>query len=86
MLSAASKSFDWGVPMPEVAKVWRAGCIIRSDMLNDMAAALGGRPRAQPDPRARASLATSNAPMARCAVSSPPARSPACPCLRSLRA
>jgi 6-phosphogluconate dehydrogenase len=40
MLSAASKTFDWGVPMPEVAKVWRAGFIIRSDMLNDMAAAL----------------------------------------------
>jgi 6-phosphogluconate dehydrogenase len=40
MLAAASKTFGWGVPMPEVAKVWRAGCIIRSDMLNDMAAAL----------------------------------------------
>jgi 6-phosphogluconate dehydrogenase len=44
MLSAASKSFGWGVPMPEVAKVWRAGCIIRSDMLNDMAAALAEDP------------------------------------------
>ncbi len=44
MLSAASKTFDWGVPMPEVAKVWRAGCIIRSDMLNDMAAALAEDP------------------------------------------
>jgi 6-phosphogluconate dehydrogenase len=40
MLSAASKTFGWGVPLPEVARVWRAGCIIRSDMLNDMAAAL----------------------------------------------
>ena len=40
MLNAASKTFGWGVPMPEVAKVWRAGCIIRSDMLNDMAQAL----------------------------------------------
>jgi 6-phosphogluconate dehydrogenase len=40
MLNAASKTFNWGVPLPEVAKVWRAGCIIRSDMLNDMSAAL----------------------------------------------
>jgi 6-phosphogluconate dehydrogenase len=40
MLNAASKTFGWGVPLPEVARVWRAGCIIRSDMLNDMAAAL----------------------------------------------
>ncbi len=40
MLDAASKSFGWHIPMPEVAKVWRAGCIIRSDMLNDMATAL----------------------------------------------
>lgn len=40
MLSAASTAFGWGVPMPDVARVWRAGCIIRSDMLNDMATAL----------------------------------------------
>jgi 6-phosphogluconate dehydrogenase len=40
MLNAASKTFGWGVPLPEVARVWRAGCIIRSDMLNDMASAL----------------------------------------------
>ncbi|MGR3512757.1 MAG: NADP-dependent phosphogluconate dehydrogenase [Paracoccaceae bacterium] len=40
MLSRASAAFDWAMPLPEVAEVWRAGCIIRSDMLNDMAAAL----------------------------------------------
>jgi 6-phosphogluconate dehydrogenase len=40
MLNAASRTFKWGVPLPEVARVWRAGCIIRSDMLNDMADAL----------------------------------------------
>ncbi|PZQ97805.1 MAG: phosphogluconate dehydrogenase (NADP(+)-dependent, decarboxylating) [Cereibacter sphaeroides] len=44
MLDAASRGFKWGVPMPEVAKVWRAGCIIRSDMLNDMASALSEDP------------------------------------------
>jgi len=40
MLSAAAEAYDWDIPMPEVAKVWRAGCIIRSAMLDDMAAAL----------------------------------------------
>ncbi len=40
MLAAASESFGWGLPLPEVARVWRAGCIIRSAMLNDMATAL----------------------------------------------
>ena len=40
MLTAASQEKGWSVPMPEVARVWRAGCIIRSDMLNDMATAL----------------------------------------------
>ncbi len=44
MLRRASEAFDWNMPLPEIAKVWRAGCIIRSDMLNDMAAALAEDP------------------------------------------
>ncbi|MEO0543627.1 MAG: NADP-dependent phosphogluconate dehydrogenase [Pseudomonadota bacterium] len=40
MLAAASKSFEWDVQLPDVARVWRAGCIIRSAMLDDMASAL----------------------------------------------
>jgi 6-phosphogluconate dehydrogenase len=40
MLAAASETYQWGVPLPECAKVWRAGCIIRSDMLDQMSAAL----------------------------------------------
>ncbi|MBJ3762710.1 NADP-dependent phosphogluconate dehydrogenase [Maribius pontilimi] len=40
MLSRASADFDWSLPLPEIAKVWRAGCIIRSAMLDDMADAL----------------------------------------------
>ncbi|WP_225026889.1 NADP-dependent phosphogluconate dehydrogenase [Xinfangfangia pollutisoli] len=44
MLAAASESFGWGVPLPECAKVWRAGCIIRSAMLDDMARALAETP------------------------------------------
>ena len=41
LISAASKAFDWPMPLPEIARVWREGCIIRSSMLNDMATALG---------------------------------------------
>jgi 6-phosphogluconate dehydrogenase len=42
MLSEASKQFDWSLPISDIAKVWRDGCIIRSDMLNEMADALSG--------------------------------------------
>ncbi|MFK7764978.1 MAG: NADP-dependent phosphogluconate dehydrogenase [Roseobacter sp.] len=40
MISAASEAFGWALPLPDIARVWREGCIIRSDMLNDMADAL----------------------------------------------
>jgi len=40
MMTAAAKEFDWALDMPAIARVWRAGCIIRSAMLNDMAEAL----------------------------------------------
>ncbi|QBY02842.1 NADP-dependent phosphogluconate dehydrogenase [Rhodophyticola sp. CCM32] len=41
LLAKASAEEDWALPMPKVAEIWRAGCIIRSAMLDDMAAALG---------------------------------------------
>jgi 6-phosphogluconate dehydrogenase len=44
MMSAAGAEFGWTLDMPAIAKVWRAGCIIRSAMLNDMAAALAEEP------------------------------------------
>ncbi|MEM9584533.1 MAG: NADP-dependent phosphogluconate dehydrogenase [Pseudomonadota bacterium] len=44
LLDAASAEFDWKLPMPEIARVWREGCIIRSSMLNDMADALTQAP------------------------------------------
>ena len=44
LLAAASKEFDWSLDMGDVARVWRAGCIIRSSMLDDMASALSGDP------------------------------------------
>ncbi|MEJ6402140.1 NADP-dependent phosphogluconate dehydrogenase [Yoonia sp. 2307UL14-13] len=40
MIHAASDQFGWALPLPEIAKVWRAGCIIRSAMLDDMASSL----------------------------------------------
>ncbi|QCO55634.1 NADP-dependent phosphogluconate dehydrogenase [Pseudorhodobacter turbinis] len=44
LISAASDEFGWALPLPEIAKVWREGCIIRSAMLNDMAQALAEEP------------------------------------------
>lgn len=44
MIAAASEQFGWALPLPEIAKVWREGCIIRSAMLNDMASALEDDP------------------------------------------
>jgi 6-phosphogluconate dehydrogenase len=40
LITAAAKAFDWPMELPAIARVWRAGCIIRSGMLNDMATAL----------------------------------------------
>ncbi len=40
MLAQASESFGWNMPLAEIARIWRAGCIIRSAMLDDMASAL----------------------------------------------
>lgn len=44
LIVAASKDFGWSLPLPEIARVWREGCIIRSSMLNDMASDLSDSP------------------------------------------
>lgn len=44
LLNRAARDNGWDLPMPAIAEVWRAGCIIRSAMLNDMAAALQAKP------------------------------------------
>ena len=44
MLARARRQFSWPLPLPDIARVWRAGCIIRSAMLNDMATALAEDP------------------------------------------
>ncbi len=44
MIRAASESFGWSLDAPAIARVWRAGCIIRSAMLDDMAQAFAEAP------------------------------------------
>ncbi|TWI82150.1 6-phosphogluconate dehydrogenase (decarboxylating) [Roseibium hamelinense] len=44
LISAAAKQYDWSMPLADIARIWRAGCIIRSSMLNDMASALSDDP------------------------------------------
>ena len=44
MITAASEQFGWTLPLPDIARVWRAGCIIRSAMLDDMSQALADDP------------------------------------------
>ncbi len=41
VMAAASKEFGWNLPMPTIARIWRAGCIIRSRLLDTMAEAFG---------------------------------------------
>ena len=32
VLAEASKEFGWNLPLATIAKIWRAGCIIRSQL------------------------------------------------------
>ncbi|MEC8631522.1 MAG: NADP-dependent phosphogluconate dehydrogenase [Pseudomonadota bacterium] len=42
LLNAASDEFGWDLDLARVAEIWRAGCIIRSTLLDDIAAAFRG--------------------------------------------
>ncbi|WP_150522560.1 NADP-dependent phosphogluconate dehydrogenase [Roseibium sediminis] len=44
LILEAAKQYGWSMPLPEIARIWRNGCIIRSEMLNDMATALAEDP------------------------------------------
>ncbi|WP_299813874.1 NADP-dependent phosphogluconate dehydrogenase [uncultured Jannaschia sp.] len=44
MIAATCEAHGWDVDLPKVARLWREGCIIRSAMLDDMAAALAEAP------------------------------------------
>jgi 6-phosphogluconate dehydrogenase len=40
LMAAASDHFGWEIDLARVAEIWRAGCIIRSGMLDDIATAV----------------------------------------------
>jgi 6-phosphogluconate dehydrogenase len=42
ILSAASEEFDWSLDLSRISEIWRAGCIIRSALLDDFAEAFRG--------------------------------------------
>jgi 6-phosphogluconate dehydrogenase len=44
VMAAASKEFNWGLPMPTIAKIWRAGCIIQSRFLDEISTAFSKEP------------------------------------------
>src|SRR5690606_36301315 len=37
VMAAASRSYGWSLPLAELARIWRAGCIIRSQFLTTIA-------------------------------------------------
>jgi 6-phosphogluconate dehydrogenase len=44
LLRQASTAHRYGIPLPEVARIWRGGCIIRSGLLERIRQALAGKP------------------------------------------
>ncbi len=42
VMDAASRENGWNLPMPTIARIWRAGCIIRSQFLGVLAQAFSG--------------------------------------------
>ncbi|MGJ8627569.1 MAG: NADP-dependent phosphogluconate dehydrogenase [Sulfitobacter sp.] len=58
ILSAASSEYQWSLDMARISEIWRAGCIIRSSLLDEFAAAFrddlpGGHMILAPAMRAR---------------------------------
>ena len=44
LLRAAAETYGWGLNYADIVRVWRAGCIIRADLLGDIAAAYARQP------------------------------------------
>ncbi len=44
VMEAASKFYGWNLPMPTIAKIWRQGCIIRSQFLGQIAESFDAGP------------------------------------------
>ncbi|MDA4635974.1 NADP-dependent phosphogluconate dehydrogenase, partial [Escherichia coli] len=42
VMSGASAEHGWNIPLDTTAKIWRAGCIIRSQFLDEIASAFAG--------------------------------------------
>jgi len=42
VMAAASEAYSWNLPLGEIARIWRSGCIIRSVFLADIAKAFEG--------------------------------------------
>jgi 6-phosphogluconate dehydrogenase len=47
LLKIASKEYGYALNLGEIAKIWRAGCIIRADFLNDITRAYDANPELQ---------------------------------------
>lgn len=43
-MAAASAEYGWDLPLAGIARIWRAGCIIRSQFLDDIASAFEASP------------------------------------------
>ncbi|MFT4532793.1 MAG: 6-phosphogluconate dehydrogenase [Saprospiraceae bacterium] len=44
LIYAASESYNWNIDMPEVARIWTNGCIIRSELMEDLKVKLKEEP------------------------------------------
>lgn len=44
LLKSASKEYDFGINYADLARIWRAGCIIRASLLDDIVAAFENEP------------------------------------------
>ena len=44
IMQAASDEFSWSLDLAQIAEIWRAGCIIRSALLDDLASAFRADP------------------------------------------
>lgn len=60
LLAAASGEYAWGLDLPAIARVWRGGCIIRTELLADIEGAVGAGVLLG-DPAIAASLAAADA-------------------------
>ena len=45
IMRAASDKYGWDLPMATIARIWRAGCIIRSQLLDSIAKAYDAKPK-----------------------------------------